>query len=83
MKHILLLISVLITTIMSAQENHIVLQKGSGTYFIPTSLRNGNNACLHIYNGKSIDIYDNEIALTNSIDADSISIEYISSTTKS
>ncbi|MBO7301612.1 MAG: hypothetical protein J6U58_02775 [Bacteroidaceae bacterium] len=82
MKHILLLISVLITTIMSAQENHIVLQKGSGTYFIPTSLRNGNNACLHIYNGKSIDIYDNEIALTNSIDADSISIEYISSTTR-
>lgn len=82
MKKFVFIISAIIATAASAQESHITLQKSIGTNFIPASLRDGSNASLHIYTGKTIDIYDNEISLIQSIDTDSISIEYLSSTTR-
>ena len=82
MKKIILVISAIIATAVSAQESHIILQKSNGTNFIPAELRDGHDTSLHIYNGKTIDIYDNEISLMRSIEADSISVEYISSTTR-
>ena len=80
MKNLLLIISLLATVMTNAQESHIVLQKGNGTNFIPTSLRDKGDAALHIYSGKTIDLYDNEISFMRSIEADSIQIEYLAST---
>lgn len=80
MKKLFLIISAFIATAANAQESHITLQKSIGTNFIPARLRDGSNTSLHIYNGKTIDIYDNEISLMKSIEADSISAEYLSST---
>ena len=82
MKRLLFIISAIIATAASAQECHITLHKSMGTNFIPARLRDDSNASLHIYNGKTIDIYDNEISLMKSIEADSISAEYLSSMTR-
>lgn len=76
MRKIFFVVLILNFIITNAQENHITLLKSSGINFIPADMRDSSNAALHIYNGKTIDIYNNEIALTKSIKADSISIEY-------
>ena len=54
MKKIILVISAIIATAVSAQESHIILQKSNGTNFIPAELRDGHDTSLHIYNGKNI-----------------------------
>lgn len=82
MKKIIFIISAIIATVVSAQDYHVVLKKDLGTNFIPAELRERNNASLHIYNGKTIDIYNNEISLMKSLEVDSISVEYLSSTTR-
>ena len=82
MKKIVFIISAIIATVVSAQESHVTVQKGFGTNFIPASLRSNTHAALHIYAGKTIDVYDNDISLIKNIEADSISVEYLSATAR-
>ena len=82
MKKIVFIISAIIATVVSAQESHVTLHKSFGTNFIPASLRSNTHAGLHIYNGKTIEVYDNDISLIKNIEADSISVEFLSATAR-